>query len=218
MKILHDKKKVGLISIFVIMIIIAICTYNKNKSKVFKDEYMDDIFAEVNSNDSSEANDTVNKANNIIDLEDKNNTIIVEIKGEVLNPDVYELSEGSIIKDLIDMAGGLTEEANISNINRAQKLQNHELIIISNKNNEEQEQQSNNMTSNTSNINADGTVNINKATLDELMKIPGIGQVKAQSILDYRESNGGFSNIEELMNIDGIGNKTFEKLKDKISL
>ena len=57
--------------------------------------------------------------------------IFVEIKGEVLIPDVYELQEGSIVKDLIEKAGGLTSEANITNINRAKKLQNHELVIIS---------------------------------------------------------------------------------------
>ena len=64
----------------------------------------------------------------------------------------------------------------------------------------------------------DRLVNINSANLEELKKISGVGDVKAQSIIEYREKNGGFKSIDEIKNIDGIGEKTFEKIKDKITL
>ena len=145
------------------------------------------------------------------------NIIVVEIKGEVINPDVYSLNEGSIIKDLIEAAGGLTNEADISNINRAKEINNHELIVIRNINdsvsnenieiNEIQEIEID-----------DGKININTADLNRLKDIPGIGDVKANSIIMYREENGGFKTIDELKNVDGIGEKTFEKIKNNIKI
>ncbi|WP_291648781.1 helix-hairpin-helix domain-containing protein [Clostridium sp.] len=143
--------------------------------------------------------------------------IIVEIKGEVVNPDVYEISEGSIIRDLITKAGGLTNEANIDKINRADKLRDNQLIVIPNKND---------LSNGNTNINisaegsgsGDGAININTASLEELQKINGVGEVKAKSIIEYREKNGGFKSIDEMKNIEGIGDKTFEKMKDKITI
>ena len=112
------------------------------------------------------------------------------------------------------MAGGLTKEADISRINRAKKLQNHELVVIGNINDKE----NTSMTEESSEAENDRLVNINSANLEELKKISGVGDVKAQSIIEYREKNGGFKSIDEIKNIDGIGEKTFEKIKDKITL
>ena len=123
------------------------------------------------------------------------------------------MQEGSIVKDLIEKAGGLTSEANITNINRAKKLQNHELVIISNINDE-----NNNTVFNEVIIESNGLININLADINELKKITGIGDVKAQSIIEYREKNGGFKSVDEIKNVDGIGEKTFEKIKEKITL
>ncbi|MDZ4906997.1 helix-hairpin-helix domain-containing protein, partial [Clostridium perfringens] len=145
-----------------------------------------------------------------------NKMIVVEIKGEVVNPDVYELSEGSIIRDLINKAGGLTKDASIDKINRADKLKANQLVVIPNK-----ESNENTSMATTSNISGstseNGVININTANLDELKKINGVGEGKAKNINEYREKNGGFKSIEEIKNIEGIGEKTFEKLKDKIT-
>lgn len=203
MDILKNKKVVAIGIILIILWGCSIMLYGKNNKKVFQDEYMKDIFVEEEEPLVIAEETSYNMS-----------YLVVEIKGEVQKPDVYELEEGSIIKDLIDMAGGLTEEADISRINRAKKLQNHELIVIANKND------ISNSGSFTETIyeTSDGVVNINSATLEQLKQVNGIGDVKAQSIIDYREKNGGFKSIEEIKNIDGIGEKTFEKIKEKITL
>ena len=150
-------------------------------------------------------------------INEKESLIVVEIKGEVVNPDVYTLNEGSIIKDLIDMAGGLTTEADISNINRAKEIKNHELIIIRNindKTNEDDVIED----SISEEVIDDTLISINNSDIEQLKEIPGIGEVKAKAIISYRESNGKFRSIDELKNVDGIGEKTFEKIKDNIKL
>ena len=230
---LKSKKIIGISLILIAIMLISLLTYGKNKSNVFKDEYMNNIFVDENEldlveeeNNSENLNENKNNnemLSNQID-ENKNNTtlassnnkIVVEIKGEVLKPDVYQMNEGSIIKDLIEVAGGLTNEANISNINRAKELKNHELIIISNINDVNNLESYEDITM--VEEEQDTAISINEADLNKLKEIPGIGDVKANAIIMYREENGGFKSIEELKNVEGIGEKTFEKIKDSIKL
>ena len=124
----------------------------------------------------------------------------------------------SIIKDLIEAAGGLTQEADISNINRAKEIKNHELIIIRNINDLNIEEEYATEDKEINEESDDGKISINDSDLSKLKEIPGIGEVKANSIISYREKNNGFKSIEELKNVDGIGEKTFEKIKDSIKL
>ena len=229
---LKNKKVIGIIIVLFITVSVSLLTYGKNRNNVFKDEYMQNIFIdEDNISIEKENNNTdylkeTQEDNNEVFIEsstensnlktNSNNTIVVEIKGEVMNPDVYTLNVGSIIKDLIEMAGGLTKEADISNINRAKEISNHELIIIRNINDVNIEEEVD-----YSEINEDsddGKISINDSDISKLKEIPGIGEVKANSIILYREKNNGFKSIEELKNVDGIGEKTFEKIKDSIKL
>ena len=219
---LKNKKIIGLAIITIIIFIVSIFLYKQKSSNAFKEEYMTEIFEEE-SNDNMEYTETLEEDTSIINEDSiDRNKIIVEIKGEVAKPDVYQLEEGSIIKDLIDMAGGVTEEADLSRINRAEELLNHELIIIGNINDETESsvvQNSSTSSSNCNNSDKGSTlININTADLEQLKEITGIGNIKAQSIIDYREANGGFKSLEELKNVDGIGDKTFEKIKDQITL
>ena len=219
--IFKENKVVGLTIILSLILIISLFTYGKNKNNVFKDKYMNNIFieenvSEIDTNDESKSKDEEQEEvlesvegvkSNTINL--NKNKIVAEIKGEVVKPDVYTLNEGSIIRDLIEAAGGLTPEADISNINRAKELSNHELIIIKNINDEVSQEK----------VEAeDGKININTADINKLKEIPGIGDVKANSIIIYRESNGNFKSIEDLKNVDGIGEKTFEKIKNNIKI
>ena len=219
---LKNKKIIGLAIITIIIFIVSIFLYKQKSSNTFKEEYMTEIFEEE-SNDNMEYTETLEEDTTIINEDSiDRNKIIVEIKGEVAKPDVYQLEEGSIIKDLIDMAGGVTEEADLSRINRAEELLNHELIIIGNINDEtESSVVQNNSTYSSNGNNSDKVstlININTADLEQLKEITGIGNIKAQSIIDYREANGGFKSLEELKNVDGIGDKTFEKIKEQITL
>ena len=225
-----NKKVIGIIIFLFITVTVSLLTYGKNRNNVFKDKYMQNIFIDEESisveNSNYEYLNESEKENNKVFSEDSkenkylqtssNSTIVVEIKGEVMKPDVYTLSEGSIIKDLIEMAGGLTNEADISNINRAKEINNHDLIIIRNINDVNMETEiENNEVSEESN---DGKISINNSDISKLKEIPGVGEVKAKSIILYREKNNGFKSIEELKNVDGIGEKTFEKIKDSIKL
>lgn len=228
MDVLKNKKVIGIIIVLFITVTVSLLTYGKNRNNVFKDEYMQNIFideenisVEKDNSNSEYLKETEEENNNLV-IENSslqtssNNAIVVEIKGEVMKPDVYTLSEGSIIKDLIEMAGGLTEEADISNINRAKEINNHDLIIIRNINdvNIDVEAENNEVNEESD----DGKISINDSDISKLKEIPGIGEVKVNSIILYREKNNGFKSIEELKNVDGIGEKTFEKIKDSIKL
>lgn len=187
---LKNKKIIGLVIITIIIFIVSIFLYKQKSSNAFKEEYMTEIFEEE-SNDNMEYTETLEEDTTIINEDSiDRNKIIVEIKGEVAKPDVYQLEEGSIIKDLIDMAGGVTEEADLSRINRAEELLNHELIIIGNINDEtESSVVQNNSTYSSNGNNSDKVstlININTADLEQLKEITGIGNIKAQSIIDYR--------------------------------
>lgn len=234
MKKLKNKKVIGIMIFLFITVSVSLLTYGKNRNNVFKDEYMQNIFIDEDSISTEEENmntdylQNFQEENNNLTIENKvadttletvsNNTIVVEIKGEVMNPDVYTLNEGSIIKDLIEAAGGLTQDADISNINRAKEIKNHELIIIRNINDPNIEEKGEAKYNETNEESDDGKISINDSDLSKLKEIPGIGEVKANSIISYREKNNGFKSIEELKNVDGIGEKTFEKIKDSIKL
>ncbi len=198
-------KKIGIIAILVVILMVCLFTYLKSgKNKLVKNDNTS-IFVEEENQDSYENEEKI---------KDKN--IVVEIKGEVKTPDVYELNDKSIVKDVIEIAGGLTEEADISNINRAQKLKNHELIYIHNRN---QVKENLSYSQNTvTKSDSSGKININCAQLEELKNLNGIGEAKAKRIIEYRENIGTFNSVEDIKNIDGIGEKSFEKLKEQIEI
>lgn len=147
--------------------------------------------------------------------------IIVDIKGAVKNPREYELEEGARIRDLIEAAGGLTEEADDERIKFSQVLKDEDCIKVY-KIGEEAEEGTMTFTEtsgkNSSSESSSGKININKASMTELQSLPGIGEVKAQSIIDYRESIGSFKSVDDLTNITGIGSKTVDKLRDVVDI
>ena len=146
--------------------------------------------------------------------------LVVDIKGEVNNPGVYELDNGKRINDVITLAGGLTVDADVSNINLSEKITDGMLINIPKKEEliEEDETIKETKKEVVTTTSKDNKISINNASLNELMKINGIGRVKAESIINYRNTNGKFKSIEELTKVNGIGKATFEKIKDYIKL
>ncbi len=144
-------------------------------------------------------------------------TLFVHICGEVVNPGVYELPEESRIYEAVEAAGGFTEEASRSYVNLAQVLEDGCKVEIPALG-EEPEVGNTGVSGIT--VEAEGEqntlVDINTASKTELCSLPGIGESRAESILLYREKNGGFSKIEDIMKVEGIKEGMFEKMKDKI--
>lgn len=148
-----------------------------------------------------------------IEKNESNDVVIVDIKGEINNPGVYELTKEKRIKDAIEAAGGLKENADTSKINLSQKLKDQMMIVIP-KIGEQLKQNS----AEQYNENNKKIVNINTASKEELMTINGIGETKAKAIISYRENKGEFTKIEDITKVNGIGKSTFEKIKENIEV
>ena len=131
-------------------------------------------------------------------------TVSVDVKGAVKNTGSFELPRGSKVSDAVDAAGGLSVNADTDNLNLSAPLENGAEITIPAADAPAQS--------------PDGKINLNTASLYDLMSLDGIGEVTAQKIIDYRDKNGSFTNTEQLKNIDGIGDKTFENIKESIAL
>lgn len=169
----------------------------------------------------------------------KKETFMVDIKGEVLTPGVYEIEDGGRVIDVINKAGGLSENADTSLINLSKKVSDAMVIVVYSKeeakkledengtqvqekttndalikNNEKQISEKQTSNSNQSS----GPININTASKEQLETLTGIGASKADKIIKYREENGGFKNIEQLQEVSGIGEKLFAKVKDNITI
>lgn len=142
-------------------------------------------------------------------------TIYVQVSGAVVSPGVYELPEGSRVFEAIALAGGVTEEADAGQMNQAQTVSDGEMIYVKRQGETVEEAMTQ---EGTFGQQEDGKVNLNTATEEELMTLPGIGQAKAKSIIAWREEKGGFSKIEDLMEIEGIKEGVFSKIKDSIKV
>ena len=171
--------------------------------------------------------------------EDNEKLINIEVKGEVKNPGVYSLKENSIIKDAIELCGGFTSNANTNNINLSMKVKDEMVIFVYKKsvvkkvNKVDIGCKSNNydiskcvevkesiIESSNENIksNESKLININTAGMNELTTLSGIGKSKAEAIIAYRQNNGLFKSIEDIMKVSGIGKSTYEKFKANITI
>ena len=142
--------------------------------------------------------------------------ITVDVKGAVKSPGIYDLPVGSRVHDAVQKAGGLTEEADSKSLNLAQKISDEALVYVPTKGEEAASQQAASGT--TPSTSKEKKVNLNKASLDELKQVKGLGGKRAQDIIDHREANGKFKSVDELKKVSGIGAKTIEKLKDYVTV
>ncbi|MCI8309589.1 MAG: hypothetical protein HFJ45_05270, partial [Clostridia bacterium] len=193
---INIKNKKELIIFFTIIFCIFIFIL---KDKIFQNN---NYYENITENNVFVEN---NKDEKIID-----DNIKIHIYGEVNNPGLIELKVGSRIYDAIQTAGGLTEEADVSKINLAYILSDGEKIYIYSINDEDDLNETNYL------IVQNTKVNINVATSEQLVTLPGIGDSLAEEIINYRLKNGNFSNIEDIKNVSGIGDNKFEKIKDFI--
>ena len=161
----------------------------------------------------------------------------VDIKGQINSPGIYKVDSNLRVMDVIMKAGGLTENADTSVINLSKKVQDEMVIIIYSKDEvlsfkevKELEKEVNDKCNKPTDdslinnaciensTNTSSKVSINNASLEELMTLPGIGESKAKDIIDYRETNGPFNTIEDLLKIKGIGESILAKIKENITL
>ena len=142
--------------------------------------------------------------------------IIVDIKGEINKPGIYEMNNGNRIIDVITKAGGLTKNADTNSINLSEKIVDEMVIIIPTLNINNTSELTDKKVIN--DLPKDKRISINTASIDELMTIKGIGTTKAKKIIEYRNKNGKFKKIEDIKKVSGIGNSTFEKIKNYIKI
>ena len=153
----------------------------------------------------------------------------VDVKGSVKKPGVYEFKENDRVIDAIKLAGGLTKNADTSNINLSKKLKSEMVIVINTKS---ELKNNNNLTCDAvctrevievnncieTENKTNNKININTADINKLTELDGIGESKAKTIIEYRTTNGLFKNIEDIKNISGIGESLYNKIKDKITV
>ena len=160
---------------------------------------------------SNISNETNNKDEKAEDKHDEK--IFVDVKGAVKYPGVFETTKDKRVKDLIEEAGGLLDDADTATLNLSQKVKDQMVIYVL-KHGEKPKQISDGGISSSSG----DVININTANLEQLMKISGVGKTKAEAIIAHREKNGDFKKKEDITKVRGIGKSTFEKIKDKIEV
>lgn len=182
-----------------VLIIGGLFYFNQNKTE----DYSGVSF----SNISNETNNKDEKAENRHDEK-----IFVDVKGAVKHPGVFETTKDKRVKDLIEEAGGLLDDADTSTLNLSQKVKDQMIIYVL-KHGEKPKQISDSSSSSNTDV-----ININTANKEQLMKISGVGKTKAEAIIAHREKNGDFKKKEDITKVHGIGKATFEKIKDKIEV
>ena len=188
------------IYIITIIIFIIFCVMVIIRKRELKDN---NVNYKVNKEDIIVNNDKIN---------DEEEYIYVDIKGEVINPNVYKIKKGLRVIDVINLAGGLTEESDTSNINLSKIVTDEMVIVIKSKNNEEIYIDSDVDINNNNQL-----IDINTCTIDELLTLPGIGESKANNIIEYRKKNK-FNTINDIMNVSGISESLFNKIKEYIKV
>lgn len=202
-------KKDQLIILSLILVIIFISTFNLFNKKVLqarKDDLDDDIDIEDMLEELEEDDET-----------QETGPIMIHISGQVHNPGIIELELGSRVIDAVNLAGGLKKDADLDRMNLAKKLIDEEKIYIPAIGEEDIPIEVANLNSSDNSGNTQSKVNINTCTKEELITLPGIGEVTAGKILDYREENL-FKIIDDIKNVSGIGEKKFEAIKELITV
>lgn len=200
--------------IFFIMIL-TICTaglFIKNKLSQQEEIF---VLSEENSKDDLEiekdANIEINESTNEVSSKE----VTVYISGEVNSPGIVTVNSGERLANVVEKVGGVTSNADLNQVNMAIKVEDEEHYIIP-KIGEVLEVQENTMAENSETKENSSKININKATIEELDSLPGVGEATANKIVNYRDENGEFKSIEEIKNVNGIGDKKFQDMKDLI--
>ncbi len=228
------KKRIYLSALVIIMVISSITACKKEEATVYfateteQNAVADSVVSSKETDTESEITGEKGIAGKDATLEtDTASQMCVYICGSVVNPGVYYMKNGTRICDLIELAGGMTDEACKNYWNLAEELYDGRMIYVPTAKEVEEnlspDMWKENGSSSAGNTNigstaTDGKINLNTATKEQLMTLTGIGESKAVSIIKYRTENGSFSSIEDITNVSGIGEAMFNKIKDDITV
>lgn len=222
---INEKKKYIIIAFLVVLG--GIYYFNSHKAEVdnsslvspsISNNQAKDNFNELQSSSISKSEESNTKT-----MKTASTKVTCDISGAVKHGGVYTLKQGARLVNLIEVAGGLTEKAQVKAINRAQLLKDQDQIYIPHEG-EKVDQPSMTNTNANSNSSDQTTsagidqIHLNSATVADLQKLSGIGQKRAEQIIQFRDANGGFKQIEDIKKVSGIGEKTFDKFKDQLAL
>ena len=204
--------------IFFIMIIIICVGVMIIKDKINSDsnEGVYVLSEEDNKMSVNEENSNTKKEKEVENISTKEVTVYVS--GAINNPGIVTLNQGDRLSDAVDKLGGMTEDADFNQVNLAIKVEDEKHYIIPKIGEKIEilvEQRQESALENKENSTK---ININSATIEELDTLPGVGEATANKILNYRNENGKFNSIEEIKNVNGIGDKKYEEIKDLISV
>lgn len=164
-----------------------------------------------------------NQAGEIQSLTASTGDVYVDIKGAVLHPGAYQMAAQQRVGDAVQKAGGYTPEADPIQVNLAQKITDQMVIYIPRRgekipivNSISGQNSGTTLNSMVTESNSNGKVNLNTATLEQLKGLTGVGEKKAQKILEYRQQHGQFKSVEELKNVNGFGEKSLATLAEQI--
>ena len=220
---MQDRKKkiTVVIMISILLAVMPGCSREKNADMLEEVRQSRDSESEKMSDETDDATDESSQRQESDSVEKAENegVIYVFVCGQVASPGVYELPEGSRICQAIDAAGGMLDTASTDWVNQAEAAEDGQKIYVPSK--EEADtmpdgQQTGLIQDASSAEGTDGKVHLNAASREELMTLTGIGEKKADAIIRYRESNGGFQSVDELMQVEGIKEGTYNKIKDSI--
>ncbi|QNQ80581.1 helix-hairpin-helix domain-containing protein [Lactobacillus sp. PV034] len=217
-KIIKENKKYCLIGILLIGIMFFYI--NAQKSEVDNSNLLPQSSQSSQSANKSAPSPNLSSNASTAPKTSASTKITCDISGAVKHGGVYTLKAGARLLDLIDAAGGLTEKAQIKAINRAQLLKDQDQIYIPHDGEKvDPVMPTGGQNSNTSTDNTNKEqIHLNSASVADLQKLSGIGQKRAEQIIQFRDANGGFNQIEDITKVSGIGDKTFEKFKDQLAL
>ncbi len=209
-----------LLAVFIILVLVLIAgVYLLNQQIVYRNSLLADLNNDKNDFIAVGGEGDIEKNNNYKKSDQIEQSIIIHIAGEIRKPGVYKLQEGARVIDAVRIAAGATEDAKLDNINLASLLIDGQQIMIPAKSDQnafdglqaDTGKQNQSLSAN------DRKININQASVSELQQITGIGSVRARDIVAYREKNDGFNNLEELIDVRGIGEKTLAAIKDELT-
>ena len=232
---LENKKETLKLAVIVVVALMAVLLYLHQGSAELTIEDTGSEAGQAQTAEETGAQDSAGESEEKGLPLDTDGIVYVDIGGAVKHPMLAELPAGSRVEDAIEAAGGLTKKADLTAVNRAEVLTDGEKIYIPEEGEDLGAAGTGDAFSGGASASggtsasggsggagasgiSSGRININTADVVLLQQLTGVGPVTAQKIVDYREQNGKFSSIEELKNVSGIGDKTFEKMKDDVTI